>query len=397
LKGKNVILAITGSIAAYKSALLVRLLVKAGANVRVVLSPAALDFVTPLTLATLSKHEVMSDFTEDDDSGKWTNHVELALWGDLMVIAPCSANTLAKLATGICDNFLLAVYLSAKCPVMLAPAMDRDMYLHQSTQANLQELNGRGHIIVDPGTGELASGLEGKGRMAEAEELFEKIDEFFHPDLKLKGLNALVTAGPTYERIDPVRFIGNFSTGKMGYAIAEELARQGASVTLVSGPSHERVVDHRINLIKVTSAQEMFDACVGLWEQTNIGVMSAAVADYRPKQMAKEKIKKTSSSLSIELEKTTDILAHLGKNKTGQYLVGFALETSNELENAKLKLKNKNLDLIVLNSLNDKGAGFGHDTNKVTLLSVSNKITSFELKSKAAVAADIVRTIIEEK
>jgi phosphopantothenoylcysteine decarboxylase/phosphopantothenate--cysteine ligase len=397
LKGKNIVLAITGSIAAYKSAILVRLLKKEGAAVKVVLSKGALDFVTPMTLSTLSGNPVFSDFTEDPDSGTWTNHVELGLWGDLFILAPCTANTLAKICNGQSDNFLTTVYMSAKCPVLLAPAMDLDMYAHPATQGNIDLLRDRGHTIAEPGNGELASGLLGKGRMAEPENILQQAIDILHPVQKLKGKTVLISAGPTHEAIDPVRFIGNRSSGKMGLALVQAFLDQGAKVNLVAGPGVPKCPDS-VNRTDVSSAQEMYDACLSLYPSSNIAVMSAAVADYRPAVSADQKIKKSSDTLSLELVKNPDILFALGQNKSSnnQFLVGFALETNNELEHAKDKLLRKNLDLIVLNSLQDAGAGFGHDTNKITLISKSNKILSFELKSKAAVAVDIVNTIVEE-
>jgi phosphopantothenoylcysteine decarboxylase/phosphopantothenate--cysteine ligase len=395
LKGKNIILGVTGSIAAYKSVSLVRLLVKAGAQVKVVMTPASKEFITPLTLATLSKNEVHSDFTEDLEAGTWVNHVELGLWADLMIVAPLSANTLSKMAHGQSDNFLVAVYLSAKCPVMVAPAMDLDMFKHPSTNENLDLLLKHGDQVVDAGTGELASGLEGKGRMAEPEEIYEVVASFFGEGQPLSGKKVLVNAGPTIEKIDPVRFISNFSTGKMGLAVANECVTQGAEVTLVAGPGVP-ASDAAINRIDIESAKEMYDACIEHFNNADIGVMAAAVADYRPSDPSDSKIKKSSDSMSISLEKNPDILKTLGSKKSSnQILVGFALETDNEKDHALEKLKAKNLDFIVLNSLKDDGAGFGHDTNKVSLLFSNNKILSFELKTKAAVAKDIVQQIIE--
>lgn len=396
LSGKKIILGVTGSIAAYKSALLVRLLVKAGAEVRAVMTPSARDFITPLTLATLSKNEVKSDFTEDLESGTWANHVEVGLWGDVFLVAPASANTLAKMATGVCDNFLLAVYLSAKCPVIVAPAMDLDMHAHVTTQGNLQILKSQNRKIIEAESGELASGLEGKGRMAEPEHIVSYLEEFFFGKKPLSGKKAIVSAGPTYEAIDPVRFIGNHSTGKMGYRIAEELSAQGAEVTLVTGPSHEKLSDDKIKVVPVTSAKEMFEACTSIWDSMDIGVMAAAVADYRPANVAEQKLKKSDAELTISLERTDDILHFMGANKTTQFLVGFALETNNEEENAKKKLEKKKLDMIVLNSLQHKGAGFGHETNRVSFIMPNNKINRFELKSKGEVAFDLVNQIIEE-
>lgn len=396
LKGKKIILGITGSIAAYKSSFLVRLLIKEGAEVKVVATKSSLEFVTPLTLATLSGHQVYSDFTEDEDQGTWTNHVELGLWADLIIMAPLTANTMAKMANGICDEFLMAVYLSAKCPVAFAPAMDLDMFKHETTQKNISELIGFGHLLIDAESGELASGLEGKGRMAEPENIVAALNSFFLSKAPLNGKRCLVSAGPTYESIDAVRFIGNYSSGKMGFAIAEQLAELGAEVTLVSGPSSMNTSHHNIELVRVQSAQEMLEACLAVFGNCHITVKSAAVADYRPKHVSNEKIKKDSSTLNIELEPTTDILATLGQQKRDdQLLVGFALETQNEIAYAKGKIARKNLDLIVLNSLRDKGAGFGHDTNKVTFIDKHNKMVSFELKSKQEVAVDLSNKILE--
>ncbi|MEM7163309.1 MAG: bifunctional phosphopantothenoylcysteine decarboxylase/phosphopantothenate--cysteine ligase CoaBC [Bacteroidota bacterium] len=393
LKGRNILLGITGSIAAYKSAFLIRLLVKEGANVKVVMTESAIDFITPLTLATLSKNPVYSDFTEGKDTGKWNNHVELGLWADLMVFAPLSANTMAKMAEGICDNFMLATFLSARCPVYVAPAMDLDMFKHDTTQKNLKNIQDQGAVLIPPEDGELASGLSGVGRMAEPENIVQFIQHSLAKKLPLYGKKAMVTAGPTYEKIDPVRFIGNFSSGKMGFAIAEELAKQGANVTLIAGPSHEKESVSGIERIDVLSAQNMFDACHTHFSGMDIVVMSAAVADYSPKEIADKKLKKKDEDLSIPLKRTQDILKSLGEKKENQILVGFALETNDEKENALNKLKRKNLDFIVLNSLRDKGAGFAHDTNKVSIIDANNKSVDFELKSKAAVAKDIVEKI----
>ncbi|MBX2915941.1 MAG: bifunctional phosphopantothenoylcysteine decarboxylase/phosphopantothenate--cysteine ligase CoaBC [Cyclobacteriaceae bacterium] len=392
LAGKKILLGVCGSIAAYKAALLIRLLVKQGADVKVIMTASAHDFITPLTLATLSKNPVLTNFSKDE-TGQWNNHVELGLWADVMVIAPASANTLAKMATGLCDNLLLATYLSARCPVLFAPAMDLDMWLHPATQSNLKKLSTFGNQLIEPTHGELASGLVGTGRMAEPEQIVEAIENFFKPG-KLAGKKALVTAGPTYEAIDPVRFIGNHSTGKMGYALAVELVRQGADVTLVSGPTH-LAAPAGVSLVKVTSADEMFQASQKHFSHSDIAIFSAAVADYRPAHKADQKIKKGDSTLNIELVKTYDIAAELGKQKkASQVTVGFALETENEKINAHSKLKSKNFDLIVLNSLNDSGAGFAHDTNKITLLTATTT-QEFSLKSKTEVAADIVTAIIE--
>jgi len=393
LKGRNILLGITGSIAAYKSAFLVRLLVKAGANVRVIMTEAAIDFITPLTLSTLSKNPVHSDFTEDKDSGVWNNHVDIGLWADIMLIAPLSANTMAKMAEGICDNFLLATFLSARCPIYIAPAMDLDMFKHEATQTNLNTIQENGAILIPPEDGELASGLSGVGRMAEPENIVHFIKKSIGSKLPLTGKKALVSAGPTYEKLDPVRFIGNFSTGKMGYAIAEELAKQGAEVTLVSGPTHIAPKVDYLHLVKVLSAAEMYEACTAVFDNMDIAVMTAAVADFRPSDQADKKIKKKDDNMLLELERTQDILKTLGEKKSKQILVGFALETNDEKQNAKIKLEKKNLDFIVLNSLKDKGAGFAHDTNKVSFLDRDNNVEDFELKAKTAVAKDIVEKI----
>jgi len=390
------LVAITGSIAAYKSAFLIRQLVQQGAEVKVVMSPGALEFITPLTFATLSGNAVASDFTEDADKGTWTNHVEMGLWADLMVIAPLSANTLSKMASAQSDNFLLTTYLSTKCLVMVAPAMDHDMFVHQATQANLKKLISFGHIILEPDHGELASGLVGKGRMAEPKQIVDAVIKHFFPLLPLFGKKAFVTAGPTYERLDPVRFIGNFASGKMGFELAESLAAQGAEVTLISGPSHEQLKSRQIKRINVESAQQMFEAATVLFPHIDIAIMAAAVADYRPKHIAKEKIKKSDDSFSLELVKTKDIAAELGKMKQqGQFLVAFALETEKEKEYAELKMTNKNLDLIVLNSLKDPGAGFGTETNKISLLSPGNNWLEFGLLPKSRVATIIVEEIVK--
>jgi phosphopantothenoylcysteine decarboxylase / phosphopantothenate---cysteine ligase len=396
LRGKKIILGVTGSIAAYKSALLVRLLVKSGAEVRVVMTPSAHEFITPLTLSTLSRNPVLTEFVKDK-TGQWHNHVDLGLWADALVIAPASANTLAKMANGICDNLLLAVYLSARCTVFFAPAMDLDMLQHPSTRSNLLKLKNYSNILIDPGFGELASGLTGSGRMAEPEEIIQQLDTFFSGEKILTGKNVLVTAGPTYEAIDPVRFIGNHSSGKMGFAIAEELANQGATVNLITGPTHQHTNHPGINVKHVTSADQMFAACTSLFTTTDIAVLAAAVADYKPAFVAEQKIKKNGESLTLELTKTPDIAASLGKLKhNGQVIVGFALETEQEQNNALKKLETKNFDLIVLNSLNDQGAGFGHDTNKITILGRNNEVKNFDLKDKKEVARDIVNAIIEK-
>jgi len=394
LKGKKIVLAVTGSIAAYKTPQLVRLLVKAGAGVRVLITDAATHFVSPLSLATVSKNPVTNSVS---DGASWNNHVEMGLWADAMVVAPCSANTLGKLANGLCDNIVCAVYLSARCPVFIAPAMDEDMWLHPSTQANIHKVRTYGNHIIPVGHGELASGLVGEGRMAEPEDMVLHLSGFFAAENKqLKGVKALVTAGPTYERLDPVRFIGNFSSGKMGIAVAEALADRGAQVTLVLGPSHERTYHTGVRTVAVESAAQMYDACMKVFGEVQIAVLAAAVADYKPATQANEKIKKSDTELSIELAKTTDILASLGKIKqAGQTLVGFALETSNELDNARKKLEVKNADMIALNSLRDAGAGFGHDTNKITLIRRGNADVELPLQSKAEAATAIVDNILE--
>jgi phosphopantothenoylcysteine decarboxylase / phosphopantothenate---cysteine ligase len=395
LKGKRILLGITGSIAAYKAAILVRELIKSGAEVKVVASPSALQFITPLTLSTLSKNPVYSEFSTSEE-GVWNNHVELALWADVMLVAPASANTIAKMANGLCDNLLMAVYLSAKCPVFVAPAMDLDMYQHPSVVHNLLKLHSFQNHVIEATHGELASGLVGKGRMEEPEKITEILANYFSTSELLQGKSALVTAGPTYESIDPVRFIGNHSSGKMGYAIAENLASKGASVTLVSGTTHLQVQHPNIKLVKVVSAQQMYEVVGGVFEKADMVVFSAAVADYTPKVTAKEKIKKNEDSFQIELVKTKDIAKEFGqKKKDGQVVVGFALETNDELANAIKKLSSKNLDFVVLNSVNDVGAGFGHDTNKVTIVDKNGKTAIFSLKSKTEVADDIVAKIIE--
>lgn len=391
LHGQKILIGVTGSIAAYKITLLTRLLIKQGAEVKIVMTNAAKDFVTPLSLATLSKNEVLSDLSMNDN---WANHVALGRWADLMLVAPASCNTIAKMANGICDNLLLAVYLSATCPVMVAPAMDEDMWHHPTTKRNLAAVEAASNIVVPSENGELASGLFGMGRMAEPETLLQKIEDLLVNEQSLKGKKALVTAGPTYEALDPVRFIGNHSSGKMGIAVASELAKQGADVTLVLGPSS--LPDPAgIKTIRVKSAQDMYDACLNRFETMDIAVMSAAVADYTPVAVADEKIKKKTDSFTIELTKTKDILRSLGEVKKKQFLVGFALETQDEKAYALGKLKSKNADMIVLNSLNDAGAGFGGDTNKITIFDKNEKEYAFETKSKVAVAKDIVQTIIK--
>ena len=395
LNGKKILLGISGGIAAYKTASLVRLFIKAGAHVQVIMTPASKDFVTPLTLSTLSKNPVYSSFyNQDNEDEKWNNHVELALWADLMIIAPATANTLSKMTNGICDNLLIAAYLSAKCPVYFAPAMDLDMYKHPSTIANFSSLTQFGNTIIPAETGELASGLSGEGRMAEPENIVAFIEADLNNKLPLKGKKILITAGPTYEAIDPVRFIGNHSSGKMGFDIAISAANLGASVILVSGPTHFTVSNPLIEVINVVSAEEMYLACHQRYGDVDVAIAAAAVADYKPKNVAKQKIKKAADNFVIELEKTKDILASLGTLKKNQFLIGFALETENEIENAKLKIQKKNLDLIVLNSLQDQGAGFGKPTNKVTFIDQFFNLEPMELKSKEAVADDILNKVI---
>ena len=396
LSGKKILLGISGGIAAYKTASLVRLFIKAGAHVQVIMTPASKDFITPLTLSTLSKNPVFSSFyNQDDENEKWNNHVELALWADLMIIAPATANTLSKMTNGSCDNLLIATYLSAKCPVYFAPAMDLDMYKHASTIANFTLLNQYGNIIIPAESGELASGLSGEGRMAEPEHIVAFIEDDLNRKLPLKGKKILITAGPTYEAIDPVRFVGNHSSGKMGFDIASSAASLGASVILISGPTHCKVSNSLINIIPVISAEEMYQACHQFYADVDVVIAAAAVADYKPKNVALQKIKKAADSFVIELEKTKDILTSLGLEKKNQFLIGFALETENEIENAKLKIQKKNLDLIVLNSLQDEGAGFGKATNKVTFIDKNFFVEEMELKSKEAVADDILSKIMK--
>ncbi|MCK0109183.1 bifunctional phosphopantothenoylcysteine decarboxylase/phosphopantothenate--cysteine ligase CoaBC [Flavobacteriaceae bacterium S0825] len=397
LSGKNILLGITAGIAAYKTASLVRLFIKAGAHVKVVMTPASKDFITPLTLSTLSKNPVITSFTNDEDENDvWNNHVELGLWADLFLIAPATANTLSKMASGNSDNMLLATYLSAKCPVYFAPAMDLDMYKHKSTKNSLKKLQSFGNVMIPATSGELASGLVGEGRMAEPEDIVSFIENHVLSGLPLHHKKVLITAGPTYEAIDPVRFIGNHSSGKMGFEIAKAASQLGAEVILITGPTHQKVNSNLIKVVPVTSAQEMYNEVHNKFSDCDIAILSAAVADYKPKFVADKKIKKKDSTLTIELEKTKDILGSLGKIKEKQLLVGFALETNNELENAIGKLKSKNLDLIVLNSLNDEGAGFGGATNKVTIIDKNENSVNYGLKSKAQVAIDIMQEILKQ-
>ncbi|MDT0687262.1 bifunctional phosphopantothenoylcysteine decarboxylase/phosphopantothenate--cysteine ligase CoaBC [Autumnicola psychrophila] len=395
LRGKKVLLGITAGIAAYKTASLVRLFIKAGAHVKVIMTPASKDFITPLTLSTLSKNEVLSSFTKEEEKNQvWNSHVELGLWADFMLIAPATANTLSKMATGNSNNFLLATYLSAKCPVFFAPAMDLDMYKHPSTKNSFRTLENYGNIMIPAGTGELASGLTGEGRMAEPEEIIHFLEEVLSEGLPLKNRTILITAGPTYEAIDPVRFIGNHSSGKMGFELAEAAAALGAKVILISGPTHLHVKNKEIELIRVVSTQDMYDAVNASFQHVDVVIAAAAVSDYKPKVVADQKIKKSEEQFSIELTRTQDILAGLGSQKTTQKLIGFALETNNELENAKGKLKRKNLDFIVLNSMQDIGAGFKKDTNKITIVYPDRKI-DFQVKPKNEVARDILNEVVK--
>lgn len=391
LRGKKILLGISGSIAAYKAAFLTRLFVKAGADVQVLMTKSATGFISPLTLSTLSKRPVFTDISSKES---WNNHVELGLWADVMVLAPLTANTLAKLANGLCENSIAATYFSARCPVFFAPAMDVDMWKHPATVKNVDWLQKVGNHLIPVGHGELASGLVGEGRMAEPEEILRILMAFFSKKEDFKNKKILITAGPTYEPIDPVRFIGNHSSGKMGAALAKILAQRGAQVSLVMGPSHSTPLHPSIKTFRVTTAEEMFQRAVSEFEEADIAILAAAVADYRPKTVAKEKIKKQQSTITIELEKNPDIAACLGKIKRqDQILAGFALETTNELKNAKEKLVKKNFDFIVLNSLREKGAGFNHDTNKISILYRDNKVLEFELKSKAKVAEDIANEL----
>lgn len=390
LKGKHIILGITGGIAAYKSVTLLRGLVKAGAEVQVVITPAGKEFITPVTLSALSGKPVVSEFFTAN-TGEWHSHVDLGLWADAMVIAPATASTIAKMANGVADNMLVTTYLSAKAPVFVAPAMDLDMMAHPTTQRNIELLRSYGNHIIEPASGELASHLVGKGRMEEPEKILEILDRFFDRQQDLKGRKVMITAGPTYERIDPVRFIGNFSTGKMGYALADEAARRGAQVTLISGPVSVKPAEPSVNVVHVESARQMLAECENFWPETDIAIMAAAVADYAPAHPADRKIKREHTDVpTIELVKNPDIAATLGKTKTvDQLLIGFALETDNAIANAEEKIRRKNLDMIVVNSLQDKGAGFGTDTNKISIITHSGVRTDYDLKSKRAVAADI--------
>ncbi|MDB9932211.1 bifunctional phosphopantothenoylcysteine decarboxylase/phosphopantothenate--cysteine ligase CoaBC [Flavobacteriales bacterium] len=395
LKGKNVVLAVTGSIAAYKSALIVRLLAKQGALVKVVMTKSAIDFITPLTLSTLSNNPVFSDFTSSKDKGTWNNHVDLGLWADYMVVAPATANTLSKMATGEVDNFMMAVYLSAKCPVYIAPAMDLDMYKHPSTKDNISKLESFGNTIIYPESGELASGLEGEGRLAEPEHILSFLSNDIKSKKPLFGKRFLISAGPTHEPLDPVRFLANRSTGRMGYALAQRAFELGADVILVSGPVSLELPNAGIKRIMITSAEDMFGAMTEHYDSVDVVIMAAAVADYTPMEVSDIKINKAEDDLKIPLKRTKDILAYLGENKKSQTLVGFALETNNEVENAKKKITKKKLDFIVLNSLKDKGAGFAHNTNKISIIGKDNNVIDFELKSKLEVADDILQHLIK--
>jgi len=392
VSGKKILIAVSGGIAAYKIHFLIREFIKNGAEVQVIMTPDAEHFVTKLSLSTLSKKPVYTDFY--NENGSWNSHVEMALWADVMIVAPCTANTLAKMTHGMCDNLVIATYMSAKCPVFIAPAMDLDMYAHPSTNQNLELAEDFGHFIIPAENGELASGLIGQGRMAEPETIAKAVEEFFNSNHKktLEGKTVLITAGPTYEAIDPVRFIGNHSSGKMGFSLAEEASNRGAKVILISGPTSQVMNDKNVEVHRVTSAKEMLAKVFEFYDTIDIGIASAAVADYAPKEVAKEKIKKNDDNLTIELIKNPDILKTMGEKKTHQFLVGFALETQNEEENAKGKLEKKNLDMIVLNSLRDEGAGFKNDTNKIKIFTKTEK-KEFELKSKDDVAKDILNFV----
>ena len=396
LSGKKILLGISAGIAAYKSAILVRLFIKNGAEVKVVMTPDAKEFITPLTLSTLSKNPVHSSFTSEDEDETWNNHVELGMWADLIIICPATANTLSKMANGNCDNLLIAVYLSAKCPVYFAPAMDLDMYKHQSTKDSIAKLEKNGNILIPVESGELASGLVGEGRLAEPESIISFIEADIMKSLPLRGKKILVTAGPTYEAIDPVRYISNHSSGRMGYEIAKKAVELGAKVFLVSGPSNQEISNHSIDLLKVVTSQEMHAEVLNHFNDVDVVIMAAAVSDFKPKDFSNKKIKKGNIQPKIELEKTKDILLELGKLKKNQFLVGFALENENEVENSIKKLKDKNLDLIILNSLNDKGAGFGTETNKITIINKKEEKTNFDLKDKTEVAEDILNHIMTQ-
>ena len=394
LSGKKVLLGISGSIAAYKTPNLVRAFVKEGAEVKVVMTDSAKDFVTTLSLSTVSKNPVFSTFKSEEEDVVWNNHVELGLWADFMIICPATANTLFKMANGNCDNLLTAVYLSCKSKIFFAPAMDLDMYKHMSTKKSIEKLQSYGNILIPPAVGELASGLSGEGRLPETDEITDFIINYYSKDLPLKNKNVLITAGPTIEEIDPVRFISNHSSGKMGFALAHEATILGANVTLISGPTNQVLSTNQVDLIKIKSADEMFEKTLSYFKNSDIVIMSAAVSDYMPAEFSQKKLKKDNKELNVKFKKTRDILFELGKIKSKQFLVGFALENEQELSNAKTKMKKKNLDLIVLNSLNDKGAGFGHDTNKVSVINTSDEVFNYDLKNKSEVAEDIFKHII---
>ena len=394
LSGKKILLAISGSISAYKTPNLVRFFLKKGSEVRVVMTESAKDFVTPLSLSTVSKHRVYSAFKSEDEEGVWNNHVELGLWADFMLICPATANTLFKMANGNCDNLLTAVYLSCKSKIFFAPAMDLDMFKHKSTKESISKLVSFGNILIPPKHGELASGLVGEGRLPEPQEIVQFIEEFYSNKLPLIGKKVLITAGPTIEELDPVRFISNHSSGKMGYALANAALRLGADVSLISGPTNQNISSKKLKLTNIKTAFEMYNALLDDFYSSDVVIMAAAVSDYKPKKFFKKKIKKNNKDLNIKFEKTLDILGELGKIKSSQILVGFALENENEISNAKSKLENKNLDLIVLNSLNDEGAGFGFDTNKISVISKSDEIINYDLKDKSEVANDIFTQII---
>ena len=395
LSGKKVLLGISGGIAAYKTPNLVRCLIKKGAEVKVVMTDSAKDFVTPLSLSTVSKNPVHSSFKSDDEDGVWNNHVELGLWADFMLICPATANTLFKMANGNCDNLLLGVYLSCKSETFFAPAMDLDMYKHQSTKESINKLISFGNILIPPAHGELASGLSGEGRLPEPHEIVDFIEKHYTKNLPLEGKKVLISAGPTIEQLDPVRYISNHSSGKMGYSLAETALSLGAEVKLISGPTNQSISSENIKIVHIKTGNELLEAILNDYNNSDIVIMAAAVSDYKPIEFSEKKIKKDNNELNIKFEKTTDILFELGQNKKNQILVGFALENNNELSNAINKLEKKNLDLIVLNSLNDEGAGFGYDTNKITVVDCSGNVTPYKLKKKNEVADDVFKHIIE--
>ena len=395
LSGKKVLLGISGGIAAYKTPNLVRCLIKKGADVKVVMTDSAKDFVTPLSLSTVSKNPVHSSFKSDDENGVWNNHVELGLWADFMLICPATANTMFKMANGNCDNLLLGVYLSCKSETFFAPAMDLDMYKHQSTKESINKLISFGNILIPPAHGELASGLSGEGRLPEPHEIVDFIEKHYSKNLPLVGKKVLISAGPTIEELDPVRFISNHSSGKMGYSLAEKALSLGAEVKLISGPTNQSISSKNIKIVHIKTGKELHEAILNDYNNSDIVIMAAAVSDYKPIEFSEKKIKKDNNELNIKFEKTTDILFELGQNKKNQILVGFALENNNELSHAKNKLEKKNLDLIVLNSLNDEGAGFGYDTNKITVVDCSGNVTPYKLKKKNEVADDVFKHIIE--